>query len=297
MSLRLSRVSAVFAEARDAVQRQPGSSEELADYRRAFEHLVTGMSSLLASSLRICTDHPGGGSSGGDGTAPAAPVDEQVGSAAITVLIVDDEKVFRDTLRSLLAAEPDIDVVGEAGDGVEALVRANDIAPDAVIMDVRMHRMGGIKAARAIREALPSTRVLMLTASDEDEDLFGAIRAGANGYLVKYDLHDIASAVRAAVKGESTISPPMASKLLEEFASFDPPRAGESVASPSLTPREREILKLISVNGLKNREMADRLGISENTVKNHVANTLAKLHLRSRLDLAIYAARDVVDGR
>ena len=209
---------------------------------------------------------------------------------AITVLVADDQELFRRGMQTVLATEAGFDVVGEARDGAEAVARVADLAPDVVLMDVHMPEMDGIEAARRIREMAPSTRVIMLTVSDEEDDLYGAVRAGANGYLLKdSSLDDVADAVRAVARGESLISPSMASKLLSEFTNL----AGETTtdaAEPKLSDREREVLKLVA-QGLTNREAASALHLSENTVKNHVANILDKLHLRSRLEAAMYAMR------
>ncbi len=209
---------------------------------------------------------------------------------AITVLVADDQELFRRGMQTVLATEAGFAVVGEARDGAEAVTRTSELAPDVVLMDVHMPEMNGIEAARRIRELTPSTRVIMLTVSDEEDDLYGAVRAGANGYLLKdSSLDDVADAVRAVARGESLISPSMASKLLSEFSNL----AGEPVpepAEPKLSDREREVLKLVA-QGLTNREAASALHLSENTVKNHVANILDKLHLRSRLEAAMYAMR------
>ncbi len=209
---------------------------------------------------------------------------------AITVLVADDQELFRRGMQTVLATEAGFDVVGEACDGAEAVTRATDLAPDVVLMDVRMPEMDGIEATRRIRELAPSTRVIMLTVSDEEDDLYGAVRAGANGYLLKdASLDEVADAVRAVARGESLISPSMASKLLSEFTNL----TGETTpdpAEPKLSDREREVLKLVA-QGLTNREAANALHLSENTVKNHVANILDKLHLRSRLEAAMYAMR------
>ncbi|HEX2192647.1 MAG TPA: response regulator transcription factor [Acidimicrobiales bacterium] len=209
---------------------------------------------------------------------------------AITVLVADDQELFRRGMQTVLATETGFDVVGEACDGAEAVARVGELAPDVVLMDVHMPEMDGIEAARRIREMAPSTRVIMLTVSDEEDDLYGAVRAGANGYLLKdSSLDDVADAVRAVAQGESLISPSMASKLLSEFSNL----AGEPTpepGGPKLSDREREVLKLVA-QGLTNREAASALHLSENTVKNHVANILDKLHLRSRLEAAMYAMR------
>jgi len=161
-----------------------------------------------------------------------------------------------------------------------------------VLMDVRMPRLGGIDAARRIRELAPSTRILMLTVSDEEEDLYEAIKAGANGYLLKeISVEEVAEAVRAAVQGQSLISPSMASKLLNEFNSLARRAAEQEQApTPVLTARELEVLRLVA-RGMSNREVAAALFISDNTVKNHVRNILEKLHLHSRMEAVMYAVR------
>ena len=209
---------------------------------------------------------------------------------AITVLVADDQELFRRGMQTVLATETGFDVVGEACDGAAAVARVGERAPAVVLMDVHMPEMDGIEAARRIREMAPSTRVIMLTVSDEEDDLYGAVRAGANGYLLKdSSLDDVADAVRAVARGESLISPSMASKLLSEFSNLAGEPAPEP-GGPKLSDREREVLKLVA-QGLTNREAANALHLSENTVKNHVANILDKLHLRSRLEAAMYAMR------
>lgn len=214
------------------------------------------------------------------------------GGGAIRVLIVDDQALFRRGLHVVLGTEEHIDVVGEADDGEEAVALAERLAPDVVLMDVRMPRLGGIDAARRIRELAPSTRILMLTVSDEEEDLYEAIKAGANGYLLKeISVEEVAEAVRAAVQGQSLISPSMASKLLNEFNSLARRAAEQEQApTPVLTARELEVLRLVA-RGMSNREVAAALFISDNTVKNHVRNILEKLHLHSRMEAVMYAVR------
>ncbi|MGH2768455.1 MAG: LuxR C-terminal-related transcriptional regulator, partial [Actinomycetota bacterium] len=165
--------------------------------------------------------------------------------------------------------------------------------PDVVLMDVRMPRRSGIDATRGIKELLPNARILMLTISDEEADLYEAIKAGASGYLLKeISIEEVANAVRAVNAGHSLISPPMASKLLNEFASMVK-RADERQAlpAPRLTERELEVLKLVA-KGHNNRDIAKELFISENTVKNHVRNILEKLHLHSRMEAVVYAVRE-----
>jgi DNA-binding NarL/FixJ family response regulator len=212
---------------------------------------------------------------------------------AIRVLIVDDHALFRRGLIMVLESEDGIDVVAEAEDGEEAITKAEDFAPDVVLMDVRMPKFSGIEATRAIADVIPTAKILMLTVSDEEEDLFEAIKAGASGYLLKeISIEEVADAIRAVVEGQSLISPSMASKLLTEFTSLAK-RAEEkqNVPTPKLTERELEVLKLVA-QGMSNREIASDLFISENTVKNHVRNILEKLHLHSRMEAVVYAVRE-----
>ncbi len=160
----------------------------------------------------------------------------------IRVLIADDQAVFRRGLNVVLDSEDDIEVVAEAEDGEEAVAKAEELAPDVVLMDVRMPRINGIEAARRIREMLPTTRILMLTVSDEEDDLYEAIKAGANGYLLKeISVEEVASAIHSVVQGQSLISPSMASKLLNEFNSLARQAAEkkEQLPAPVLTARER----------------------------------------------------------
>jgi two-component system NarL family response regulator len=211
----------------------------------------------------------------------------------IRVMICDDHALFRRGLIMVLESEDGIEVVGEAEDGDDAVSSAIDLAPDVVLMDVRMPRLSGIEATRAIAEAVPSAKILMLTVSDEEEDLYDAIKAGATGYLLKeISIEEVATAIRAVVSGQSLISPSMASKLLSEFTNLAK-KADErqAVPTPRLTERELEVLKLVA-QGMSNREIAGELFISENTVKNHVRNILEKLHLHSRMEAVVYAVRE-----
>ena len=212
---------------------------------------------------------------------------------AIRVLIVDDHALFRRGLQMVLEGESDIDVVGEASDGHEAIERAERTSPDVVLMDVRMPKRSGIEATRAIKEILPSAKILMLTISDEEVDLYEAIKAGASGYLLKeISIEEVANAVRAVQQGQSLISPSMASKLLTEFAAMVKRRDERNhVPGPRLTDRELEVLKLVA-KGMNNRDIGSELFISENTVKNHVRNILEKLHLHSRMEAVVYAVRE-----
>jgi DNA-binding NarL/FixJ family response regulator len=213
----------------------------------------------------------------------------------IRTLIVDDHALFRRGLEIVLASEPDIEIVGQAGDGTEAVSKAAESVPDVVLMDVRMPRSSGIQACTAIKEAAPTAKIIILTMSDEEEDLFEAIRAGASGYLLKdIPLDDVAEAVRAVHGGQSLISPSMAGKLLTEFAALarrDQEEAPQQVPAPKLTDREMQVLKLVA-RGMNNRDIAKELFISDNTVKNHVRNILEKLQIHSRMEAVMVAVRE-----
>jgi DNA-binding NarL/FixJ family response regulator len=229
---------------------------------------------------------PGG--TGGTQDAPRRP-------DPIRVLIVDDHALFRRGLQMVLAEEVGIEVVGEASDGAEAVEKAGQALPDVVLMDIRMPRRSGIEACRAMKELSPSVKIVMLTISDEEEDLFEAIRAGASGYLLKdipYD--EVADVVRAVHGGQSLINPSMAAKLLTEFAALasrEESEPAEQVPAPRLTEREIEVLKLVA-RGMNNRDIAKELFISENTVKNHVRNILEKLQIHSRMEAVMIAVRE-----
>ena len=212
---------------------------------------------------------------------------------AIRVLIVDDHALFRRGLQMVLEQESDIVVVGEGGDGAEAVSKTQELMPDVVLMDVRMPKRGGIEATKQIKEIAPHVKILMLTISDEEADLYDAIKAGATGYLLKeVSIEEVGAAIRSVQTGQSLISPSMASKLLSEFATMVK-RADEkqSAPQPRLTDREMEVLKLVA-KGRNNRDIAKELFISENTVKNHIRNILEKLHLHSRMEAVVYAVRE-----
>ena len=197
----------------------------------------------------------------------------------------------------VLAAEDDIELVGEASDGTEAVQKAGESLPDVVLMDIRMPRSSGIEACRAMKEVAPSSKIVILTISDEEEDLFEAIRAGASGYLLKdIPLDEVADVVRAVHGGQSLINPSMAAKLLTEFATLakrdqDAEQPVEQVPAPKLTDREMQVLKLVA-RGMNNRDIAKELFISENTVKNHVRNILEKLQIHSRMEAVMVAVRE-----
>jgi two-component system NarL family response regulator len=212
-------------------------------------------------------------------------------SDPIRVLVADDHALFRQALRAVLSDEEGLELVGEAGDGEEAVAMATDLAPDVILMDVKMPKLAGIDATKQIGAAMPAAKIVMLTVSDEEEDLFEAIKAGASGYLLKeVDPGEIANAIRQIHAGHSLLSPVVASKLVSEFAAISK-RADERAMRPALTPRELEVLRF-AADGLTNRQIGRRLGISENTVKNHIRNILEKLHLHSRMEAVLYAVRE-----
>jgi len=224
------------------------------------------------------------------------PAEPGTGNDPIRVLIADDHAFFRRGLEAVLQGEVGLDLVGQASDGQEAVQIASEVVPDVVLMDIRMPKITGIEACRATKEVAPSAKIVMLTISDEEEDLFEAIRAGASGYLLKdIPLDEVAEAVRAVHGGQSLINPSMAGKLLSEFATLAKRDAEEEervqhVAAPKLTDREMEVLKLVA-RGMNNRDIAKELFISENTVKNHVRNILEKLQIHSRMEAVMIAVR------
>jgi DNA-binding NarL/FixJ family response regulator len=213
----------------------------------------------------------------------------------IRTLIVDDHALFRRGLEMVLESEPDIELVGEASDGEEAVSKAGESLPDVILMDIRMPRISGIEACRALKDVAPSAKIVMLTISDEEEDLFEAIRAGASGYLLKdIPLDEVADTVRAVYGGQSLINPSMAGKLLTEFAALarrDDEEPPQQVPAPRLTDREIQVLRLVA-RGMNNRDIAKELFISENTVKNHVRNILEKLQIHSRMEAVMVAVRE-----
>lgn len=207
----------------------------------------------------------------------------------VRVLLVDDQALFREALATLLAIHDDIEVAGEAGNGEEALRRATELAPDVVLMDLRMPVLDGIAATRRLRVEQPAVQVIALTTFDDDEDVFAALRAGAVGYLLK----DVSSArlveaVLAAARGESVLQPSVAAKVVARFAQLpDVPAVPrpQPLAVP-LSDRELEVLRLLA-DGRSNREIAATLFLAEGTVKNHVTNVLGKLGARDRTQAAL----------
>ncbi len=211
----------------------------------------------------------------------------------IRVLVADDHALFRRGLTIVLEAEGDIEVVSEAADGEEAVSKVGELAPDVVLMDIRMPHLDGIEATRRIRQAFPMTRIIVLTVSDEEDDLLDAIKAGANGYLLKeVSIEEVADAVRAVMGGHSLLSPAMAAKLISEFGSVPAPPEQVAPGSPSrLTEQELEVLRRVA-KGLGNDQIAAELSISESGVRNHVANILGKLQFRSRVEAALVARQE-----
>ena len=219
---------------------------------------------------------------------------------AVRVLIVDDQRLMRDGLRVLLEVQEGIAIVGEGGNGMEALAQAAATRPDVVLMDVRMPQMDGVEATRALRQRGDRPRILILTTFDDDHYVFEALKAGAAGYVLK-DLPaaDLAAAIRTVHAGGVHLDPAVASKVVAEFSRLHaapPPAAAPASSSDAsagapteeLTPREREVLGLLAT-GASNREIGARLFISEGTVKNHISNILGRLGLRDRTQAAIWA--------
>lgn len=219
--------------------------------------------------------------------------DERPGDAPIRVLIADDHGLYRQGLMMVLNQEPDIEVVSQAGGGWEAADLAAELVPDVALLDLHMPGGTGVDACRAIRERVPSVRVIMLTISDEESDLVEAVRSGASGYVLKsVEVEEVLAAVRAVHAGESAVSPPMMSKLLTQFRQVAPTHLDQEVDNvlPTLTRREQEVLPLLG-RGLSNADIARQLYISENTVKTHVRNVLVKLKVSSRVEAGLLAGR------
>lgn len=206
----------------------------------------------------------------------------------IRLLIAEDQPLIRKAFGALLELEPDISVVAAAADGAEAIRAARAWRPDVVLMDIKMPRVDGIAATRAILQDNPQTNVIVLTTFETDELVFEAILAGAKAYLLKdAEESEILEAIRAAARGEPRLSPRIAEKIIGEFRRVKTPDRAESLAEQvSLTDREKEVLAGVA-DGKGNREIAQELKLAEGTVKNHVSTILAKLHLRSRTELAI----------
>ena len=202
----------------------------------------------------------------------------------IKVLVVDDHPVFRHGLVSILEKLSDFQVVGQAGNCSEAIAKARELEPDVITMDIRMPNGGGVECTAALRQMLPQIKVLILTVSDKDEDLFAAVKAGARGYILKSaPLDELVTAIRLVADDEAIISPVMATRLIEEFQQMDSPKPDSEL--DRLSAREREVLQLVA-QGASNKEIAKKLFISETTVKAHLQSIIEKLHVKNRAEAA-----------
>ena len=207
----------------------------------------------------------------------------------VRVLLVDDQALFREALATLLGTRADIDVVGEAGDGAQALGQVAALGPDVVLMDLRMPVLDGVAATRRLRVEHPDVRVIALTTFDDDEDVFAALRAGAVGYLLKdVSSERLVEAVLAAARGESVLQPSVAAKVVARFAELPEPAPRPQPLVVPLSERELDVLRLLA-DGRSNREIAHALFLAEGTVKNHVTAVLAKLAARDRTQAALRA--------
>jgi DNA-binding NarL/FixJ family response regulator len=225
----------------------------------------------------------------------SAPVPATTAAEPVRVVVVDDEDLFRRGLTMLLNLEDDIEVVGGASSGAVAVELVANLVPDVVLLDVRMPKRSGTEVCVSIKDVAPNARIIMLTSSDDEADLYEAVKNGASGYLLKDSSFDeVAQAVRLVADGHSLISPSMAIKLLDEFKQISRTDR-KQVAAPRLTDRELEVLRLVG-QGLSNREIGKVLFISENTVKNHIRNMLEKLQLHSRIEAVMYAVREKLAG-
>ncbi|GGV70523.1 MULTISPECIES: response regulator [Streptomyces] len=211
-------------------------------------------------------------------------------SGSIRVLIADDQQMVREGFGVLLDARPDIEVVGQAVDGLDAVAKVAELTPDVVLMDIRMPQLSGIEATRRITAGTPGTKVLVLTTFDLDEYVYEALRAGASGFLLKDASADrLAEAVRVVAAGDALLAPGVTRRLIAEFSRMDNrPRSPLKKRVGELTERETEVLALIA-QGLSNAEIAERLVVAEQTVKSHVSRILTKLSLRDRTQAAVFA--------
>jgi len=211
----------------------------------------------------------------------------------IKVLIVDDHTLFRRGIASVLAGQAELEVVGEASDGLEAIKRARQLKPDVVLMDLNMPNCSGLEATQALQLEMPQLKMLVLTVSESEADLFAAVKFGAKGYLLKKaEPAELVQAIVSVALGGVMVSPMMATKLLAEFKDLSSGMAKEPVeqTDANLSPREGDVLQLVA-KGQTNKEIADSLFISENTVKTHLQSILEKLHLANRSQAAAYAVK------
>jgi DNA-binding NarL/FixJ family response regulator len=207
----------------------------------------------------------------------------------VRVVLVDDDDLMRAGLRSVLSSDDTIDVIGEAGDGSAAVQRVRELTPDVVLMDVRMPNLDGISATREVLAAQPATKVVILTTFEEDDYIFGALSAGASGFLLKRTSpEELIAALHTVAAGDSLLSPSVTRRVVERMASQPAPGMPSSKRLVELTPREREVLELVA-RGLSNKEIATAFVIEESTVKTHVKRILTKLRLRDRVQAVIFA--------
>jgi len=208
------------------------------------------------------------------------------------VLLVDDHALFRKGIASLLSELEELEIIGEASNGEEGVAKAKELKPDIVIMDVEMPEMNGVEAVKQVKETLPECKVVMLTISDDDDNLFKSIKNGAQGYLLKsMDPDDLIEEIRGLLKGEAALSKTIASKILREFTNLSKKQKEVDHHKFNLTEREAEVLIQVA-QGITNKEIAAKLAITENTVKNHLCNIMEKLHLENRVQLATFAWRE-----
>ncbi|MFQ5856843.1 MAG: response regulator [Anaerolineae bacterium] len=210
----------------------------------------------------------------------------------IRVLVVDDHPLFRQGVVTTLEQEPNMVVVGQAGDAAGAIAQAQDLLPDVVLLDITMPGGDGLQAARAIARDCPVSKIVMLTVAEDEDALLASLKAGARGYLLKgVSAHELAEGIRAVHRGEVVIAPAMAASLLVEMTQSQIP--GDEAADPveALTERERQILELVA-QGLTNKEIGATLNLAEATVKHYMTNILQKLHVRSRVEAAIMAHKE-----
>lgn len=210
--------------------------------------------------------------------------------SSIRVMLVDDQALFREGLRTLLSSQKEIEVVGEAADGEIALRQVVSLAPQVILMDLRMPRLGGVEATRRLRATHPASKVIVLTTFDDDEDVFEALRAGAVGYLLKdASRQTLVEAIQLAARGESFLQPSIAAKVVAEFSRLPPNRPASRVPLiEPLSERETEVLQHLA-QGKSNKEIAAALYLAEGTVKNHMSNVLAKLKVFDRTQAALRA--------